>query len=455
LATVRRHSLTAQETLTGTLGYAGSWTVSLPLATSAETLGQGAQLEASARAAQATAQASFSADEESLVTAEAGLEAARLKEAGDCAGANAAVGGAPVEGGDGTSAGPATPDVNPCASSILAAEAAEESVESARRSVLVDRAQLSAARAALASARRAYDRAVATSSASGGVGTYTMLPALGDVVGRGQALYAVNGSDTLLLFGSTPAWRGLMIGVSPGRDVAELNENLVALGLGASRGRRFTRSTRQAVEAFQRAHGLPATGSLLLGSVVFEPGAARVVSVTPTVGQSIQPGPIMMLSSTRHEVSIQLDVSRQSQVRKGDRVVVTLPGGRSTPGVVSRVGKVATMAAQGGQGASGAQAQGSPSISVGVRLLRPGDAGRLDQAPVNVLITTATVRRALVVPVTALVALAGGGYAVEEVTSDERRELVPVTPGLFDDQRGLVQVTGVAGGERVVVPVSS
>jgi hypothetical protein len=71
-------------------------------------------------------------------------------------------------------------------------------------------------------------------------------------------------------------------------------------------------------------------------------------------------------------------------------------------------------------------------------------------------IPTASVRNALVVPVNALVALAGGGYAVEEVSLNATHRLVPVTPGLFDDQEGLVQVRGVglAAGQRVVVPAS-
>jgi hypothetical protein len=62
----------------------------------------------------------------------------------------------------------------------------------------------------------------------------------------------------------------------------------------------------------------------------------------------------------------------------------------------------------------------------------------------------------LAVPVDALVALAGGGYAVEEVTSDGSHQLVAVTPGLFDDAQGLVEVSGkgLAAGQRVVVPAS-
>ena len=92
-----------------------------------------------------------------------------------------------------------------------------------------------------------------------------------------------------------------------------------------------------------------------------------------------------------------------------------------------------------------------------MRLVHPAAAGTLDQAPVNVLITTAGVTNALVVPVNALIALAGGGYAVEEATAGGTHQLLPVTPGLFDDQAGLVQVTGsrLAAGQRVVVPAST
>jgi hypothetical protein len=82
--------------------------------------------------------------------------------------------------------------------------------------------------------------------------------------------------------------------------------------------------------------------------------------------------------------------------------------------------------------------------------------GDLVQAPVNVLITTGTVKNALVVPVNALLALAGGGYAVEVVDGGAVHHLVAVTLGLFDDADGLVQVSGsgVRAGQRVVVPSS-
>jgi hypothetical protein len=61
------------------------------------------------------------------------------------------------------------------------------------------------------------------------------------------------------------------------------------------------------------------------------------------------------------------------------------------------------------------------------------------------------------VPVTALVALAGGGYGVYVRAGGERR-LVPVTPGLFANT--LVEIRGDAlhggslhEGDKVEVPV--
>jgi hypothetical protein len=82
--------------------------------------------------------------------------------------------------------------------------------------------------------------------------------------------------------------------------------------------------------------------------------------------------------------------------------------------------------------------------------------GTWDQAPVNVTITTGSVSNALVVPVNALVALSGGGYAVEVVGANGVHHLVAVSLGLFDDAEGMVQVSGteVVSGQRVVVPAS-
>jgi peptidoglycan hydrolase-like protein with peptidoglycan-binding domain len=442
LATVQRRSLTAQQTLVGTVGYAGTWAVAIPATTTASDLQQAEQQVASAQATLTTATASLSADASAFESASAAAQAARLKETSDCAGANAAV----------SATAPTTADGG-CPSSMAAAQTTQLAADGARSKVVADRAQVTAARATLDGARRSLDAAQSVSGTYGGSASFTMLPAIGDVVSRGGVLYAIDDVSTVLLYGSTPSWRSFSLGMTPGRDVAELNANLRALGYGAIAGDALTSSTQQAIEALQRAHGLPATGSFTLGSVVFEPNAARVTDVTPTIGQSVQAGPIMTLSSTRHIVSLQLNAAEQSQVKTGDRVLITLPDNSTTPGVVDFVGKVATTVPASQNTSGGGSA---PSLPVSVRFLHPADAGTLDQAPVNVLVTTASVRNALVVPVNALVALAGGGYAIEVVSSDGAHQLAAVNPGLFDDQEGLVQINGVGArsGQRVVVPSS-
>jgi hypothetical protein len=158
-------------------------------------------------------------------------------------------------------------------------------------------------------------------------------------------------------------------------------------------------------------------------------------------------------------VTIALSAAEQSSVQVGDRVSIALPNQRTTPGVISSVGTVAKTPANkepgGGGGGGGGEngEEGGPTVAVDVTPSEPRAIGHLDEAPVAVSITTASVPGALAVPVDALLALAGGGYALEVVQGGVHH-LEAVTPGLFDDAEGLVQVSGesVSAGQRVVVP---
>ncbi|MBT2398223.1 hypothetical protein [Streptomyces sp. ISL-100] len=71
-------------------------------------------------------------------------------------------------------------------------------------------------------------------------------------------------------------------------------------------------------------------------------------------------------------------------------------------------------------------------------------------------IITETVKDVLSVPVNSLLALAGGGYAVEVVEAGGKHRLIAVKPGLFDDAAGKVEVTGTGlkAGQSIVVPSS-
>jgi peptidoglycan hydrolase-like protein with peptidoglycan-binding domain len=285
-----------------------------------------------------------------------------------------------------------------------------------------------------------------------GSGTLTWLPAAGTVIRQGQVLYKTdNGSPVVLLYGSVPDWRALSVGMT-GQDVAQLNHDLVRLGY-ATRADivalgwdYYSWETACAVQRLEQHLGVSfPSGSLTLGQVVFKPEALRVSQVTGSLGDSAA-RQVLTATSNRHVVRISLNASAQSQVKAGEKVTVTLPDGAATPGVVSWVGTVATTTSGGG-GNPGA------TIPVQVKLTHPRAAGTLDQAPVTVNIITSTVHDVLVVPVTAPLAQASGGYVVEVMGPGNTRRYVPVTVGpIFDDADGLVQVAGaLVPGQRVVV----
>ena len=79
----------------------------------------------------------------------------------------------------------------------------------------------------------------------------------------------------------------------------------------------------------------------------------RVTSVTPELGASVAPGPVLGITSTRPQVTIALSAAQQSSVKVGDQVTITLPNKQTTPGVVSSVGTVAKAPSSRRQGGGG------------------------------------------------------------------------------------------------------
>lgn len=300
---------------------------------------------------------------------------------------------------------------------------------------------------------------------------YTALPAVGANIRRGHELYEVDGTPVTLFYGARPEWRALSEGVTPGPDVAQLDRNLIALGYGGylTVSDYYTAATAYAVELWQQAAGLPVTGTVPLGQIAFAPGPLRITGVTPSLGSAPQPGaPVLTATSLVSVVTAQLPVTQEYLVRPGDRVTVTLADGvTTTPGIVTAVSSVATAgggassggASPGSSGSgSGSGSGGSPdTVAMSVRLTRLAAAGNLDQAPVSVNIISAQARGVLAVPVSALVALAGGGYAVEVVHGSgslATRQLIAVQTGLFSDTLVQVSGAGITVGQEVEVPSS-
>src|SRR5262249_27381415 len=256
-------------------------------------------------------------------------------------------------------------------------------------------------------------------------------------------------------------------------DVLELKRNLRALGFTADGALtindEFDWATAVAIDEWQRAQGMLETGIIPLGSIAFLPGAVRVTSQLAIPGSPVQLGTqVLGLTSTGLVVSVPLDPSLRQLVHVGDRVQIQLPEGQTTPGRVSQIGAEETTTSgqtSGGstsastdgtaQDASGSSTDsgGGPSatVPVTVSLGRPREARGLDQVPVEVTITDTVHRNVLAAPVAALLALAGGGYAVA-VDEAAGRTLIRVTPGIFDGDRVEVSSSRLRAGMRVEVP---
>jgi peptidoglycan hydrolase-like protein with peptidoglycan-binding domain len=389
-------------------------------------------------------------------------------------------------------------------------------------------------------------------------GTFTWLPSVGAVIGRGGTLWRIDDLPVVLMYGSVPAYRTLKQGVSDGPDVTELNENLIDLGFdpyGAiTDDESFGEATAAAVKRWQKADGLTETGEVELGRVVFAPGARRVTAVKVTLGQDPpgattptettpaattpaattpaanepdagkspakkpaskspskgkgspgkdkgkpakeqsgqdkpaaespakekpatekpakdeaakdDPGKespsgeagagevVLTTTSTQQIVQLKVKPEQQQLAKLGETVTVQLPGGGDAPGRVTEVGTVASESTSSGDEAKGSPSGESSESTIPVTITLEHHVAHLDEAPVSVELVKSIRRNVLTVPASALIATAGGGYAVEALASSpkgeqDRRVTLPVTPGMFAD--GYVQVEGAGVREGMTV----
>jgi len=237
-------------------------------------------------------------------------------------------------------------------------------------------------------------------------------------------------------------------GITPseGLDVQALEVNLVALGFDSDGtlvpDGVWDNTTTDAVRAWQTDIGAEADGVVDFGEVWFASGPLRITDQIAGVGSSVNPGaPVLAVSSSDTVVTVGLPSEDQGTLEVGDAVDVTLPGDVVATAVFTEVATIATVSQQ-----------GSASFEVTIVLDDPSLADGLDRAPVDVEYVTDTAFGVLAVPVTSLLVLAEGGYAVEVDSGAGRTQLVAVDPGFFAD--GLVEVdaAGLSVGDRVVIP---
>ncbi|MYA73872.1 MAG: hypothetical protein F4Y27_04265 [Acidimicrobiaceae bacterium] len=277
------------------------------------------------------------------------------------------------------------------------------------------------------------------------------------------------GADTAFLFyGEGAAWRSMSIDTTPGPDIRWLETNLVALGYGdlgdIEVDEVFDAATAEAVATWQSDVGVMATGEVPLGQVVFIAGPAPVSALEVSRGDSVNEGAVLyeltaveLVSSTvgpdgvqdqtvtAQRVTARLDLVDQDLLALGSSVVIKLPDDTEVDGEVVELGAVPVIVPETGQ------SDESSYLDVVVAPLESVDPNWTG-ATVQIRFATEVAQGVLSVPVSALLALQEGGYAVEIVLPDGSVRLVGVSTGLFAD--GFVEVAGngLAPDLEVVIP---
>jgi hypothetical protein len=173
-------------------------------------------------------------------------------------------------------------------------------------------------------------------------------------------------------------------------------------------------------------------------------------------GGGATPQAILQTASTHLVVTVDLPATSQSEAAVGEHVTVEMPAGNTVPGRITEVSPVAQSSSSSdngsGSGSSGggssgnsgsgsngsSGSSGSSTVPVTIALRGRHSGAGLDQAAVSVNFAQQRANHVLSVPVTALLAVSGGSYAVQAAAAPHR--LIPVTPGLF--AAGYVQIAG-------------
>jgi peptidoglycan hydrolase-like protein with peptidoglycan-binding domain len=262
-------------------------------------------------------------------------------------------------------------------------------------------------------------------------GIYTWLPRPGALVRTGGVLYRVDDSPVTLMAGAVPAWRPFGIGMTDGPDVRQLQAGLIAGhfagGLFTTPTGHYDLATADAVERWQVARGLTVTGWIPLGQVVFLPTAVLVGAMNVAAGEAAAAGqrPYQVTTGQR-TVTVPVNPTLPPAFA-GERVSIVLPSQATVPGTIS--------------------ATGSAQLTVTPR----GATGAGVNVQVQVSLAVQSARDVLAVPVSALLALSGGGYGLEVVGASGVHRLVAVTAGLFASGQVQVSGAGIVAGTKVVV----
>jgi Putative peptidoglycan binding domain/HlyD family secretion protein len=282
--------------------------------------------------------------------------------------------------------------------------------------------------------------------------TVTAVAAEGQAVERGDTLFAVDGRPTVALTGTEPAYRDLEEGVTDSADVAQLEENLAALGYDddgqLTVDETFDADTTAAVEAWQEALGVTATGTVALGDVAFLSPPTTVAATQVDVGDPVDAGDHILDVAGETVLGVgALSVRLTGEVGEGDPTLVTLADGATVSGTVQSIASDATRP-------DGADVTDS-TVEVTVQLDPTDSPAAREGADVDLAVTTATRTGVLTVPVAAIVDSGDGKPAVRVPAGegdDEAGQLVAVSAGV--SAGGYVEIADgpLAEGDSVLLP---
>jgi len=278
-------------------------------------------------------------------------------------------------------------------------------------------------------------------------GTVTQHHPVGTVVGFGEELARIDNKPLFLVKGEVPMYRelqkvntglrdenGKRLKRQTGADVTQLQTFLIESGYHLD-GKleadgEFANSTRDAVKKWQEAVGLSPTGRVDTSQIVFAPSPVRVTSKT-RLGA---PFTSLEVGSTTPAVLVETNNRDRTVLAVGTAAAIELADGTELTGTVVEQEQVTGL-----DGSSVWRSTITPTTDPD---------GEVTSAAVTVTETKAT--NVLHVPVSALLALSEGGFAVEVVNGSDTR-LVSVELGKVVEARAEVS-GGFDEGDEVVVP---
>lgn len=304
---------------------------------------------------------------------------------------------------------------------------------------------------------------------SGGV--ITELPAADALLVPGTVAHRIDTKPVVVMAGSMPAWRDFAVGMTPGPDVRQLEENLRTFGyLDAEPSEDFTWHTKWAVRSWQRDLGLPAQDSLSKDLIMFAAEPLRVGAFEHQVGERVDAGAkVYRASGAAMEVAATIRPADAELAPVGTAVTVEFPGGTSAEGTVTSVG-----AAEEQKPEAGAEAGGTGEVLIPIVVTFADQSAAAGLSLVSVSLRFSTVVRddVLTVPVDALIPIEDDEFAVElpaatgtagahggsrashttDGSGSSKRQLIPVEVGAFAS--GLVEISGegIRAGLEVTVP---